>query len=369
MLNNLPLIKEISYQHPTEVFARFSQQPWAIYLDSAKVIEPFGRYSIIAIDPFSWMTSKNGKVNLNNTIFDANPFDVLQEQLAKYSNHDQSAKVPFLGGAIGYLGYDLCHHVEQLSRPSLDDMNFYDLAIGFYDLIIVYDLQEQQAWIVSNGLPETTSIDRYNKAVARYEKLVEKINQPHTNVSSTSCCSVTDIVSNFTQTQYQQAVQRIIDYIYAGDIFQANLSQRFHCALPDALTSFQLYCRLRCHNPAPFAAYLSLPDVVIASASPERFLKLQAGKIESRPIKGTRKRGQTKEEDQALVLELINSEKDQTENIMIVDLMRNDLSRVCQDHTVRVPQLCELETHTTLHHLVSTVIESDFSWRFNYRSS
>jgi para-aminobenzoate synthetase component 1 len=148
----------------------------------------------------------------------------------------------------------------------------------------------------------------------------------------------------------------VIDYIYAGDIYQANLSQRFQTILPEGDSPFALYQRLRRLNPAPFAAYLNFGDIVIASASPERFLQLRGGWVETRPIKGTRPRGATPVEDKAHARELLASEKDRAENVMIVDLLRNDLSRVCRDHTVTVPELCVLESYATVHHLVSTVV-------------
>ncbi|MGF1612091.1 MAG: aminodeoxychorismate synthase component I, partial [Kiloniellales bacterium] len=162
--------------------------------------------------------------------------------------------------------------------------------------------------------------------------------------------------ANFTRPAYEAAVQRGIDYIHAGDIFQANLSQRFSARLPAGETPFMLYRRLRALNPAPFAAYLKFGQDVIASSSPERFLKLSDGQVESRPIKGTRPRGHDAAEDEALARELLASEKDRAENVMIVDLLRNDLSRVCRDSSVAVPELCVLERYATVYHLVSTIV-------------
>ena len=161
--------------------------------------------------------------------------------------------------------------------------------------------------------------------------------------------------SNFTRAGYLDAVARVIEYVYAGDIFQANLSQRLQAPL--AGTPFELYRRLRQRNPAPFAAYLDFGQVVVASSSPERFLRVDDGRrVETRPIKGTRPRGVGPEHDAALALALAESDKDMAENVMIVDLLRNDLSRVCQPGTVRVPELFALEHYQTVHHLVSTVV-------------
>ncbi|MFZ1427679.1 MAG: aminodeoxychorismate synthase component I, partial [Geminicoccaceae bacterium] len=163
------------------------------------------------------------------------------------------------------------------------------------------------------------------------------------------------LCSNFTATGYEAAVQRVVDYILAGDIFQANLSQRFLAELPAGMDAWGLYRRLRRRNPAPFAAFLDFEGVQLASASPERFLELRGRQVETRPIKGTRPRGATPETDRQLGAELLASAKDRAENVMIVDLLRNDLSRVCRDHTVLTPELCVLESFATVHHLVSTV--------------
>ena len=164
-----------------------------------------------------------------------------------------------------------------------------------------------------------------------------------------------ELVSNFTRGDYQAAVARVVEYIWAGDVFQVNLSQRFRAELPADFDRFDFYRRLRAANPAPFAAYLGFGDVTIVSSSPERFVKIDGDAVETRPIKGTRPRGASADADAALAQELRESEKDLSENVMIVDLLRNDLSRVCRDHTVEVPELCALESYATVHHLVSTV--------------
>jgi anthranilate/para-aminobenzoate synthase component I len=161
--------------------------------------------------------------------------------------------------------------------------------------------------------------------------------------------------SDVERAPYEGGVRRVIDYILAGDIYQANISQRFSATLPAGTDPFALYCALRRRNPAPFAAFIRHGDIAIVSASPERFLKLRGGHVETRPIKGTRPRGKTLAEDRALAEELTTSEKDRAENLMIVDLLRNDLSRVCRDRTVEVPVLFGLESYATVHHLVSIV--------------
>lgn len=351
-----PVIQEIPYQDPLAVFACFAQQDGAVFLDSAQLRENCGQYSFIAVDPFLTLLSKNGVIQLNDQWFRGDPFAVLAENLTKFHLLTIANLPPFQGGAAGYFSYDLYQHLEKVHGQQLDDMHFPDLAIGFYDLVIAFDHLLQQAWIFSSGYPIQEKTARVMQAKERISWLQARLNSiPVLPALSTIMLDRDAIETSFTAHDYQAAISRIIDYILAGDIFEANLTQRFKALLPDKLHSFDLYRRLRFLNPAPFAAYMQFANTVLASASPERFLKLTQGKVETRPIKGTRPRGKTKMEDIALADELINSAKDRAENVMIVDLMRNDLSRVCEYHSVNVPQLCGLESYATVHHLVSII--------------
>ena len=263
--------------------------------------------------------------------------------------------MPFQTGVVGYLGYDLAHHLERLPHPAVDDLAFPDLAAGFYDAILAFDHGERRAWILSSGWPEANPVASMHRRKARADLLAARVGRAREPDPEPEAASEAGLRSNFTAGGYEAAVQRVVDYILAGDIFQANLSQRFQAELPDGLDAWRLYRRLRRRNPAPFAAYLDLGEVQIASASPERFLELRGRQVETRPIKGTRPRGATPEADRRLGAELLASAKDRAENVMIVDLLRNDLSRVCRDHTVLTPELCVLESFATVHHLVSTV--------------
>jgi para-aminobenzoate synthetase component 1 len=232
-------------------------------------------------------------------------------------------------------------------------MQFPDLILGFYDLVMSFDHQENRAWVFSSGYP---AADHETHAEQRLAWLLNELNHlPPLAPLIENICDKEDISANFTSASYQAAVSKVIDYILAGDIFEANISQRFKAVLPAEVLPFQLYRRLRYLNPAPFAAFLNFGQIVLASASPERFLKVSGKHVEARPIKGTRKRGNTTESDARLAQELLHSEKDHAENVMIVDLLRNDLSRVCEDHSVKVTQLCGLESYAAVHHLVSVV--------------
>jgi para-aminobenzoate synthetase component 1 len=347
-----PLAKQIDYLESQHVFEHFADQPWAIFLDSAQQGHT-GRYSFIASDPFLTIQSKNGKVETNNKQFTADPFEILKEQLNHFFLQTIPGLPPFQGGAVGYFSYELNQHIEKVPTNS-DDMNFPDLVFGLYDVVLAFDQQEKKSWIFSSGFPETDEQKRIKRAEERITWLLNQIRHKKPIIPPNPPLQEKELIkSNFNKTEYEQAVTKALQYIYAGDIYQVNLSQRFTAKLPENLSSIQLYNRLRQINPAPFAAFLNYGDVVIASASPERFLKTQNNIVETRPIKGTRKRSNIIQQDRVLAEQLLQSEKDRAENVMIVDLLRNDLGRVCEN--VTVPILCELESYATVHHLVSVV--------------
>jgi para-aminobenzoate synthetase component 1 len=358
-----PLVQPINYQQPLQIFAQFADQHGAIFFDSAEGRPHCGRYSFIALDPFATFSSKNGVIKKDNQSFVGDPFEALQQQLNEFKCDNHLDLPHFQGGAAGFFGYDLYQHLENIPLHTTDDMQFPDMVLGFYDVVIAYDHELKKAWIFSSGFPLLKSKDRKIRALQRLKWMNDIINQmPCSEKIKDSTVKINNsridnhrIESNFTADEYQSAVKKTMEYILAGDIFEACISQRFKALLHDNMKPFDLYCRLRSLNSAPFAAYIHFFDMVIASASPERFLKLSQGKVEARPIKGTRPRGQNAIEDAFFAKELMNSEKDHAENVMIVDLLRNDLSRVCEDHSVKVPQLCGLETYATVHHLVSVI--------------
>lgn len=350
------LAREIPWLDPLAAYMALRDRPWPVLLDSARVDPRLGRWSYVAADPFLTLTSKDGRIALGERSFTGDPFAVVQRALAHYRlGHDPALPVPFQTGAVGWLGYDLAHHLEHLPHPARDDLALPDLMLGFYDAVLAFDLHARRAWALSSGMPETAPEAAMHRRQARLAELLARLEGAAPPALPDGGAAEVAIRSNVTRSAYEAAVQRVVDYILAGDIFQANLAQRFLAELPDGLDPFGLYLRLRRRNPAPFAAYLDLGEVVLASASPERFLALRDGRVETRPIKGTRPRGATPEEDARQAQALLASAKDRAENVMIVDLLRNDLSRVCRDHTVLTPEICVLESFATVHHLVSTV--------------
>src|SRR5690606_9848925 len=213
-------------------------------------------------------------------------------------------------------------------------------------------------YLLSTGLPKHDAKKRRTRAEQR---LVEIRAQLATATPATSAAphsappSAPMLRSNFTREDYENAVARVIDYIHAGRSFQANLSQRFETELAEGDSAWALYLRLRAASPAPFSSFFNFGEGITVSSSPERFLSCRDGEVETKPIKGTKPRGRNADEDAKLAADLLASEKDRAENVMIVDLLRNDISRVCEDHSVSVTKLCELESFANVHHLVSTV--------------
>ncbi len=352
----VPSFKEIKYYDPTSVFRVFSQQNYSIFLDSAQALTGCGRYSFICIEPSIIIQSINGISYLNHNAVVGNPFDLVKQQLAHFHLQTHPNLPPFQTGAAGYFGYDLCQQLESITPPAKDALNFADMFIGIYDVIIAFDNELHRSWIVSSGFPEADEDLRQVKMQQRIEQISAMLTEITNNkLIGEIYCKGHEIQSNFTPESYMSAVEKAKQYILDGDIFEVNLSQRYACQLNSEANGYDLYRKLRAINPAPFAAYLVVDDTVIASASPERFLKLADNHVETRPIKGTIARSSDPRVDQANAQTLLASEKDKAENIMIVDLMRNDLSRVCKPFSVQTPQLCQLESYATVHHLVSVV--------------
>ena len=355
-----PLIEELSTSLTApQAFELFKDRPFAFFLDSGMDPEKLGRYSFIGSDPFLVLKSRGREIALlygdKQEIVIGNPFDVLGEFLEIYALDPCPSPTPLIGGSVGYFSYDLCHFIERLPSTAIDDLQLPECYLAFYDAILAFDNLEGRAYIASTGFPELDEAKRVRRAGERLEELRDVIAEtPYPEVAlSVKNLKKTKMHANFTPEQYVKAVAAAREYICAGDIFQVNLSQRFEADLP--ITPYELYRRLRLINPAPFASYLNFDGVAVASASPERFLRVKGDIVQTRPIKGTRPRGRSPEEDEALARELLQSIKDRAENVMIVDLERNDLGRVCRYGTVRGRELWALEKYATVFHLTSTV--------------
>jgi para-aminobenzoate synthetase component 1 len=354
---------------PVRACEQFAGWPYRLFLDSAAKSTRLGRYSFLVADPVAVARKRCGDTG--------DPLLEIRGLLAPHAAPPVAGLPPFQGGAAGYLAYDWSRTLERVPSPRYEDLSIPDVVLGLYDWVLAWDHSTSNAWLISTGLPETAATAREARAAERAAAVQERLARspesgeasaeserhppavvrspaPSYSVSGGWWDSALGLRSTFTHAGYVDAVARIREYIYAGDIFQANLSQRFEAPLGEP--PWALYRRLRQRNPAPFAAFFEFPEATILSASPERFLRVdENGHVETRPIKGTRPRGLGPEHDAALGQALIESDKDRAENLMIVDLMRNDLSRVCAPGSLRVPELFAKEQYATVHHLVSTV--------------
>lgn len=354
-----PIIREITIAlPPAEVFALFARQPYSVFLDSGVDINGMGRYSFIARDPFLLFSSKGQTIYIEDKnghrTFAGNPFAELKRLLSMYKTQKVPGLPPLTGGIIGYFGYDMGYLLEAIPGLSTDDLNNPDCFLGFYDTVLIFDHHAGKAYIAANGFPEQDEPARVRRAKARIDELAGLVAAAKPLPEPKPQIPEGDYQSNFTREGHCAMVQQGIDYIAAGDIFQVNLTQRFQAKV--TVPPYELYRYLRHINPAPFASYLHFGEVIVASASPERYLLVTDRLVETRPIKGTRPRGKDAEADKRLREELLASEKDRAELVMIIDLERNDLGRVCEFGSVRVPDLIRLEQYATVFHLVSTVV-------------
>lgn len=328
-------------------YAQIRDLDWPVWLDSGFPRSGGGRYDLIAADPYIRLTSRAGEVILERhdgepRLSHGDAFARLRECLGV--RETPLADLPFSGGAIGFMGYDLGRDAHGLgARPGMPDWP--DLAIGLYDWVLVVDHARQRATFAREGR-DPRGHGGWQGALRRFLA----VGRPPGAVPQIRGRLLDN---GMTRERYAEGFRRIKGYIRDGDCYQVNFAQRFR-ARTDA-DVWDLYQRMREDNPAPYGALLEYPFGQVLSSSPEQFLRLARGKAQTRPIKGTRPRGQTATEDLRLRAELLSSDKDRAENVMIVDLLRNDLGKVCIPGSVAVPGLFEVESFATVHHLVSTV--------------
>ena len=361
--DDLPLAYELRPTPDVEsALICLANRPYSLFLDSALRDAKLGRYSFLTADPYEIVSMPaDGSDGLA----------MLAEKLRPFRAIHRSDLPPFQGGAAGVLSYDLGRSLERLPLATFDEFKLPAMSIGLYDIVLAFDHVEHRAWLISQGFPEVDPQNRRRRAQERIDQFRERLGQscsdarasrqivPLKPIAAKNLApsfpvpGPPGLLSNFSAVGYRKAVERAIQYILAGDIFQVNLAQRL--LFPAKEDALDLYLRLRQRNPATFAAWFDAGEFQIASASPERFLSVQNGSVEARPIKGTRRRTTWSEADLYAGDDLLQSEKDRAENVMIVDLLRNDLSRVCEPESVRVSQLCGLEIYQFVQHLVSVI--------------
>ncbi|MGO4742173.1 aminodeoxychorismate synthase component 1 [Serratia quinivorans] len=339
-----PNLKSLPYTHTAllELFAPLAQQPWAILLHSGFAEHSHNRFDILVAAPSVTLTTRGqiteicrGEQRLQSV---EDPFHLLQQQLEQQNRHPAiDADLPFQGGALGLFGYDLGRRVEKLPQWAQADIALPDMAVGIYDWALIADHHRKTLTLLSHGDVEQ-----------RWQWLRSQPSQPRQAFTLTSRWQ-----ANMTRQQYGEKFQRIQHYLRSGDCYQINLAQRFSADYQG--DEWQAFQQLSASNRAPFSAFLRLPDNAVLSVSPERFLWLENQQIQTRPIKGTLPRLADAEQDAQQAQRLANSTKDRAENLMIVDLLRNDIGRVAEPGSVKVPELFVVEPFPAVHHLVSTI--------------
>lgn len=346
----MPLPNQLTVPLPyftdsAELFSVYANKAWAVFLDSGFPSSNQGRYDIIAADPVCTLVT-HGEIteitcNGVTTKSTENPFDLVKQRLRLFPGFKPIDDLPFNGGAIGYFSYDLVRRLETLPTIAEDAEHIAEMAVGIYEWAVIVDHHQQKSYLVGHCEQQ------------KWQDLIQQFSHKQTSQDHHGFKVVGQIKSNMDRDFYVRAFNRIKHYLKEGDCYQVNLAQRFVAGCEgDPWTAYQTLRKL---NAAPFSCYLNLPEVQILSSSPERFLKLTDSVVETKPIKGTRPRKQDYTEDQQQIKNLEASSKDRAENLMIVDLLRNDISKTCKSGSVKVPVLFDVESYATVHHLVSTV--------------
>ncbi|MGE7885407.1 aminodeoxychorismate synthase component I [Bacillus sp. NPDC094077] len=323
-------------------------KPQHILLESGRG----GRYNIVGLDPVAIIRGKNETLHISEsgkeTIKRGNPLDLMQEYMEKWKTDHNPEYPPFQGGAIGYFSYDCIRYIEKLPSLAKDDINIPDIFFLLFDDVFVYDQKEQVLWIITHYIDKREEAEgRLNEWENLWVKEAPEVTMPFERPEKKN-----EAVA-FTEDGFMKAVESIQEYIGAGDVFQVNLSTRQERTLQTH--PLEIYTSLREINPSPYMGYLELGDFQIVSASPELLIKKQGKEVSTRPIAGTRSRGANEREDAELARELIENEKERAEHVMLVDLERNDLGRVCKYGTVEVDEFMVIEKYSHVMHIVSNV--------------
>lgn len=360
--NVIPVFREFlgDIETPVSAYFKISEKKYSYLLESAELGEE-GRYSFIGYKPYLIIKAyenevhieRDGKREIETGI--KNPFDVLRFLMRKFNLVSIPELSPFQGGFVGYVNYDLIRKWERLPMLSAASPYLPEFLFVISRRLIVFDHLTHTIKVVSFAyVNDTTSLEKiYESACKDIDKTIEELRAPLPNICGIGPLYVSELKSNFKKTEFEDAVRKAKDYIVAGDIIQVVLSQRFSGEIKG--DDFQLYRHLRSINPSPYMFYLNFDNMKLIGASPETLVRLTDGKIEVRPIAGTRPRGKDIEADRALEMELISDPKERAEHIMLVDLGRNDVGKASMPATVKVPRLMEVERYSHVMHIVSVV--------------
>ncbi len=355
---------------PVTAFHKIDDGQSACLFESVIGGEKVGRYSFLAAEPFLLLESHGTRVTVtqgssSEQFVDTNPLNALRERVQSIRVARFPELPPFTGGAVGYAGYDTVRYVEHLPNAPRDDRKLPDLSFAFYDHMIVFDNVQKTAIVVAlaevsqeRGGASRSALRRvYDDACRRVDRLVGKLSTPTHTLAPFDIATDDDsrlgYASNFTQAEFEAAVRKCVEYIRAGDIFQVVISQRL--AMPLSVDSFEVYRTLRVVNPSPFMFFLRTRDCTLVGSSPEIMVRVVGGKVTVRPLAGTRRRGQTEEEDQRLAEELLADPKERAEHVMLVDLGRNDVGRVARYGSVELSDVMVIERYSHVMHITSNV--------------
>ena len=346
MYNKRRIIKEMKpARGAAELYTYFAGTDDSVFLDSS-LVNKLGRYSVIGAVPYLKLVKEGNGFYINGEKETTCSFETyLKTYLAEHKDKNNT-ELPIISGAIGYFSYEYGRKLMEVDSAKEDLVSIPDAVLVFYDFYIIEDRQEQRTYLIANGIT--------GEAAKLMDEMETRINGKPVYMQKESDTEYPiEVRPNFAKDEYKQAVDRMIRYIIEGDIYIANMTQQL--TVKSDKVPLDVFYDLRENNPSPFGGYFDYGDFQIVCASPERFLKMQKGHVNTRPIKGTRKRGETPEEDMLMRTELENSEKDKSELLMIVDLERNDLNRVCNPGSVKVTELFTVEEYATVFHLVSDI--------------
>ena len=346
MYNIKRVIRELDpFRSAAELFQYFADEKDSAFLDSS-LVNQLGRYSIIGAYPYLRLVKDDSGFYINGQKTTESTFEeYLKKYLLEHKDENKSS-LPMVSGAIGYFSYEYGRKLMQVASCKENLVSIPDAMLIFYDFYVIEDRHEKKTYLVANGITEDAE-----KLLSCVERRISEPTEETAGICTDSYNI--EVTPNFEKEEYKQAVDDVIRYIIEGDIYITNMTQQLK--VKSDKKPLDVFYDLRENNPSPFGGYMDYGDFQIVCASPERFLKMKQGHVNTRPIKGTRKRGETSEEDLFMRTELENSEKDKSELLMIVDLERNDLNRVCRPGSVKVTELFTVEEYATVFHLVSDI--------------
>ncbi len=368
------VVKELKkYKSLHEIHKLYYDNIGVAFLDSS-MVNDLGKYSILGIDPYLTVKEIEGKLYINDVVSEEK-FEIFLENYLKEKYQENNTGLPIIRGGIGYLSYEYGKKFEKIKSENIPTARVWDAVFYFYKHFIIEDRHLKKIYIIGDAIEEIENIEKEIEAIRIFKNDIDKSGFLSDNYIGQKGCIKENSVSAkgfdnkyiediVEKEKYIEKIRKLQEYIKEGHVYVANLTKTF--VIKSNKKPYSVFCDLRRNNPSPFGAYINYGDFQIISSSPERFINIEDNKIETRPIKGTRKRGNNQEEDDILIEELKNSEKEKSELVMVVDLERNDLNHICNRAGVEVTDLFKIETYATVHHLVAEIKgRLKDNWRFD----